>query len=140
MKKCGRCGLEKPSSEFHHWNRSDGRQPWCKPCRQTYDHDYHARNRERRRQQVKERRRRLHAWNNELKSSMPCADCGQFFPPVAMTWDHLPGSEKITEVSNLVRAGKTLQARKEVEKCELVCANCHAVRSYDRLTGRSSAW
>jgi NADH:ubiquinone oxidoreductase subunit F (NADH-binding) len=115
--------------------RGDGRQPWCKPCRKDYDREYHARNRARRQEQVKERRRRLHEWNNRIKSSTPCADCGRTFHPVAMTWDHLPGTDKVTEVSNLVRAGKTIQARKEIEKCEVVCANCHAVRSYERRNG-----
>jgi hypothetical protein len=133
MKRCGRCGLEKPLDDFHRWNRGDGYQVWCKPCRKAYDRGYHARNRKRRQEHVRARRRRLHAWNNELKGSTPCADCGQFFHPVAMAWDHLPGNEKVAEISNLVRAGKTLQARKEIEKCELVCANCHAVRSYTRL-------
>lgn len=133
MKKCAHCGIEKPLTAFHRWNQRDGYQLWCKSCRKEYDREYHARNRARRQAQVKERRRRLHEWNNQIKSATPCADCGRSFHPVAMAWDHLPGSEKVTEVSNLVRAGKTLQARKEIAKCELVCANCHAVRSYQRL-------
>ena len=135
MKKCGRCGVEKRLAEFHRWNRGDGLQPWCKPCRKEYDRAYHARNRKRRQQQVRARRSKLAAWNHGLKASSPCADCGGFFHPIAMTWDHLPGSEKVDEVSNLVKAGKTLKARAEIEKCELVCANCHAVRSFERQRG-----
>ena len=134
-KKCTACGLEKSLDDFHHWNQRDGRQVWCKACRKAYDREYHQSNRIRRQEQVRARRKRLQAWNNALKASAPCADCGGFFHPMAMTWDHLPGNEKVDEVSNLVKAGKTLQARNEIEKCELVCANCHAVRSYDRRIG-----
>ena len=133
MKTCGRCGLRKQLDDFHRWNQRDGYAFWCKLCRKEYDHEYHARNRARRQEQAKERRRHLRAWNNQIKSTTPCTDCGLFFHPVAMTWDHLPGTEKLTEVSNLVRGGKTIKARKEIEKCELVCANCHAVRSYLRI-------
>ncbi|HVS84664.1 MAG TPA: hypothetical protein VHD91_03445 [Gaiellaceae bacterium] len=134
MQTCGACGETKPSSEFHLSTRY-GRQRWCKVCRKAYDRHYWAKNAERRRRQSKEQRRRLLEWHHELKASTPCADCGGRFHPEAMTWDHLPGSEKIAEVSLLIRAGKAIQARKEIEKCELVCANCHAVRSYNRRRG-----
>ena len=52
-----------------------------------------------------------------------------------MHWDHLPGAVKLAEVSTLVRHGRVRRAHEEIAKCELVCANCHAVRSYERLTG-----
>ena len=128
------CGVERPLEEFHLYTRS-GRQAWCKPCRKEYDRAYHARNIEKRRRQVKERRRRLVALNQELKSARPCADCGRCFHPAAMEWDHLPGHEKRDDVSTLARTGKTKQFHVELEKCELVCANCHAVRSYERRRG-----
>jgi hypothetical protein len=50
-----------------------------------------------------------------------------------MQWDHLPGAPKVDEVSNLVRRGFRRQSiLDEIAKCELVCANCHAVRTHDR--------
>src|SRR5262249_44726382 len=63
-----------------------------------------------------------------------CKPCGRVFPPSAMTWDHLPGSLKITEVSALVlqRHCSKRVVLAEIAKCELVCANCHAVRSEQR--------
>src|SRR4051794_16107027 len=119
MKRCGKCGAEKPETDFHRWNQGGGLQPWCKACRKDYDRDYHARNRERRLVQVKQRQRRFNEWHDELKRSTPCADCGQHFHATAMHWDHLPGFEKLDEVSNLARRGKTLRARAEMAKCEL---------------------
>jgi hypothetical protein len=73
-------------------------------------------------------------WHNELKESMPCTDCGGSFHHAAMTWDHLPGREKINDVSNLRRFSRQAVLA-EIAKCELVCANCHAVRSYERRRG-----
>jgi hypothetical protein len=134
MKVCAKCGRAKPLGQFHRSTRR-GHQLWCKECRRTYDRAYFARNREKRRLQAKAHRRRLAEWNSEIKASTSCADCGCSFHPAAMEWDHLPGTEKVAEISDLVRAGKTLALREELQKCELVCANCHAVRSYVRRSG-----
>jgi hypothetical protein len=67
----------------------------------------------------------------ELKSN-PCVDCGGRFHPAAMAFDHLPGASKHLEIANLVRRGSIGLARLELQKCELVCANCHAVRTFNR--------
>ena len=131
MKRCGMCGEVKPFGEFHHYSR-DGHQFWCKPCRREYDRTYHARTAETRRAQVRHRRKRLVGMNRELKASRTRADCGGRFHPAAMEWDHLPGTEKLADVATLARTGKTRQFYREIAKCELVCANCHAVRSYER--------
>jgi hypothetical protein len=73
-------------------------------------------------------------WARSLKSDTPCADYGLVFHHAAMHWDHLPGTEKVAEVSNMVRKGRgKASIRDEIAKCELVCANCHAVRSFHRL-------
>jgi hypothetical protein len=71
-------------------------------------------------------------WLSELKSSQPCADCGGFFHPAAMTFDHLPGSVKRGDVSDLLCHGFKRGGLEEIAKCEIVCANCHAVRTFTR--------
>jgi hypothetical protein len=47
-----------------------------------------------------------------------------------MQWDHLPEFEKKAALGTLVRHGSRRQVLEEIAKCELVCANCHAVRSF----------
>jgi hypothetical protein len=121
-------------AEFH-LSRRSGRQAWCKACRRAYDRAYWQRTRLRRLELRRVRQRELVESFQRLKSETCCADCGGFFHFAAMQWDHLPGAEKLDEVSTLVRKGKTNRAREEIAKCELVCANCHAVRSYERLIG-----
>ena len=130
MKQCGRCGTEQPLAEFH--RRGNGHQAWCKSCRRAYDRSYHLRTRPTRIRQAKARHEKLVAWYRELKSHTPCADCGGFFHPVAMTWDHLPGQEKVGDVGTLLRRHSRETLLNEIAKCELVCANCHAVRSFKR--------
>jgi hypothetical protein len=50
-----------------------------------------------------------------------------------MHWDHLPGFEKIGEISGTLRNRGAAKILAEISKCELVCANCHAIRTYRRL-------
>ena len=73
----------------------------------------------------------LVVWMRDLKS-VPCADCGGRFHPAAMAFDHLPGSVKVLDIASLVRRGSVGLARAEIQKCEIVCANCHAIRTYER--------
>lgn len=69
----------------------------------------------------------LHA----LKNS-PCVDCGIKYHPYAMDFDHI-GDDKIENVSKLLHKSSWEAVLAEIEKCELVCANCHRVRTYNRI-------
>jgi len=54
-----------------------------------------------------------------------------------MDFDHVKG-KKTTEISTLMRSGYSLERiKKEVAKCEVVCACCHRVRTLKRM-GTSS--
>jgi hypothetical protein len=68
---------------------------------------------------------------DKLKSR-PCHDCGRVFPPYVMDWDHRDPSQKrfVVGGSNRLRNWKDLVA--ETEKCDLVCSNCHRIRTHKR--------
>lgn len=62
---------------------------------------------------------------------VPCADCGQRFPAVCMDFDHLSALTKVDTVSALLRRGRRIDAiEAEIAKCDVVCANCHRVRTW----------
>ena len=130
MKRCGKCGEEKPLEAFHRWNRGDGRNPWCKACRKIYDAEYFQANKHRRRPRAQVHAEFL-AWYQALKRG-PCSDCGQTFTPEAMHWDHRPGTEKVRDLANLAANHARRLVLAEIEKCDLVCANCHAARTAAR--------
>ena len=47
MKKCTKCGIEKPLTEFHkHKETKDGLYGRCKQCARQYDKEYYAKNKE----------------------------------------------------------------------------------------------
>jgi hypothetical protein len=56
-----------------------------------------------------------------------------------MEWDHLPGVEKTLVLANTRRAAHSKQRiLAELEKCELVCANCHSERTFGQRTKRAA--
>ena len=58
--------------------------------------------------------------------SHPCIDCGEK-DPVVLDFDHVRGV-KVSEVSRLCRAGKMNSMKREIEKCDVRCRNCHIRR------------
>lgn len=92
-----------------------------------------VRNRDIRRIRQKARRKGLRDYIDSQKEGVPCADCGKCFHKSAMHYDHLPGFVKVAGIREMVNRFQSKQMiEAEIKKCEIVCANCHAVRSYDR--------
>ena len=65
----------------------------------------------------------------------PCADCGGSFPPCAMDFDHRPDEHKLFGVTRMIGRSGTPRILAEVAKCDIVCANCHRARTFDRRLG-----
>lgn len=63
---------------------------------------------------------------NKIKDN-PCTDCGIKYPPCAMDFDHL--SDKSFTFAHVTYLNHE-RLLKEIEKCELVCANCHRIRTH----------
>lgn len=63
--------------------------------------------------------------------NVPCCDCSKTFPVYVMEFDHLYGKKKYTIAALISKLGiKKLQ--EELKKCEVVCANCHSIRTFKR--------
>lgn len=65
----------------------------------------------------------------DLKNK-PCADCGVEYPYYVMQYDHR--GDKIDDVSRFLRQHKRAAMLAEIAKCDVVCANCHATRTWKR--------
>lgn len=76
--------------------------------------------------------RDLKAWMVEIKSG-PCADCCGLFQTCCMDFDHRDGEQKKHNVGSMFAHHYSRELiESEVAKCDLVCANCHRVRTRDR--------
>jgi hypothetical protein len=64
----------------------------------------------------------------------PCTDCGVRYPHYVMQFDHLPEHTKLFGINGGYKSRGLGAIMAEIAKCELVCANCHAERTYRRST------
>jgi hypothetical protein len=84
--------------------------------------------------------KKLRTQRNKLMAVLkdhPCTDCGHKFPAVCMDWDHVRG-EKSFNIGQLTAHTSWTRVLEEIAKCELVCANCHRLRTERRRNhGRS---
>lgn len=62
----------------------------------------------------------------------PCADCGGEWPHYVMHFHHRDPATKDAVIGHMIRAPGAARAierlREEIEKCDVLCANCHALR------------
>lgn len=103
----------------------------------AYDREYYKKNRERLLEKQKEKNRRylekVGAWLNEYKKGLSCSRCSESHP-ATLQFHHRNPNEKEFSVS-MFRRGKYSKARilAEIEKCEVICANCHAKEHWGYL-------
>ena len=70
----------------------------------------------------------LRRYLDGVKMERGCIDCGYRKHPSALDFDHVRG-EKVL----LVSACKSrAQADTEITKCDVRCANCHRIKSWER--------
>ena len=129
-KQCGVCKEVKPLSDFH--KKLSRRQDRCKSCRKKYHRNHYLTNQVKYKVESSIRRKELRELVSVLKSK-PCTDCGRSFPPYVMDFDHIDSNKKMN-VSQLINWGSLQRILEEISKCELVCSNCHRVRTFSRRT------
>jgi hypothetical protein len=144
-KVCWKCKQLRKPEEYSFRNKSLGiRHNTCKPCVSLYAAAHHqatkTKTREARRKNHKawRTRKRLDAREmvDDLKSG-PCMDCNQSFHPWQMQFDHRNPSIKKFNIATAVHwTYRSMYSKEaileEIAKCDLVCANCHADRTYQR--------
>lgn len=68
----------------------------------------------------------------DLLSASKCIDCCTTDWRL-LEFDHLPQFKKENNISEMMLAGTSITSiKKEIEKCEIVCANCHTLRTMKR--------
>src|ERR1039458_967220 len=95
----------------------------CKTCTKAEAHS--TRYRKRRKQRFEEKQ----VWINDYLKSHPCIDCGEA-DPLVLVFDHCRGKKK-RDVTGLT-AMSVASISKEINKCDVVCANDHARRTAKR--------
>lgn len=113
LKMCHTCKVLKSTKAFHKSKTApDGFYYSCKKC-QNY-------------------RQKLRARINKDKAitylGKKCERCGKEFHPACMDFHHVRGKDK--GVASLMSHSWD-KIRQELDKCVLLCSNCHRIEHYD---------
>lgn len=135
MKRCSSCDETKPESEFgKDSGRRDGLQIYCRECKRKRERKYYPKAAIR----LSARKKRVILRNKELALSYlkahPCVDCG-IGDPILLTFDHVRGRKSDTVGRMIQRDISWERIFAEIEKCEVRCFNCHALK-----TARERGW
>lgn len=117
---CTDCNKELPEESFRkiHCKKNNKRYPrgFCKTC----EYQRHKRFTIQRQEAIR------------LLKNVPCTDCGNVFPAPCMDYDHVRG-EKAFDLGKAANKGYRWElVLQEIAKCDVVCANCHRLRTYNR--------
>lgn len=105
---------------------------WCNECECESAKDRYKRNPASTKDSVKRRSKPIREYLNRIKASTPCADCNKYFHPCQIDFDHVVG-RKLFNLSQAFKLGKNMeQIDAEIAKTEIVCSNCHRLRTYQR--------
>jgi hypothetical protein len=129
-KTCCMCKEELELTEFSgNKKRSDKLQSQCKKCHNLYSKIHYKKNKEK---YIKEAKIRKTAYKDEFLEflkTQECKDCGNKDYRV-FEFDHLE-NKKFNIGARI--GGQTLKSlMKEISKCDVVCANCHRIRTISR--------
>jgi hypothetical protein len=122
MRICTKCRKKEPRNKT---------ASYCKSCHNEYQKEHYKKNPQSIKTSIKRRRIKTREWIKQKKNS-PCIDCGKKYPWYVMDFDHVKGSKKfnLSIAANKVYSIKKIE--EEIKKCELVCANCHRIRTFNK--------
>jgi hypothetical protein len=144
MKKCTVCRIEKSEQDFFYRSkRLAKRHSQCKSCyvdkRRKVWKEYYHKHGSKYRQKAVERNRRLKVQTRNLMleylKDKRCSHCGINDRRV-LEFDHIDASTKSFSIASAITStyswNKILD---EIEKCQILCANCHKIK-----TAREGGW
>lgn len=120
---------------LHEYSRHGCRCELCKACARENSRKYRQRNPIKHLASVK-RTQRKNRERVRIAKARPCADCGVQYPYYVMQFDHLK-DKKFNLSSKVHRIGRA-KVEAEIAKCDVVCANCHAERTYQRMIAKKA--
>lgn len=120
LKVCASCNQELSIEKF---KMRGGRQSstWYSMCNRCLYIKYT-------RPLVEEKTKEIH----EYQMEKGCTDCGYNAHPAALEFDHLPGTEKKFNIGEKIGSYNRQKLWEEIAKCDVVCANCHNIRTATR--------
>ncbi|RKD93694.1 homing endonuclease associated repeat-containing protein [Halopiger aswanensis] len=106
----------------------------------SVDQRWHYRNAEWNTERSLRRRSRLRSWLNEIKRNRGCSRCGTD-TAACLDFHHVDTTAKEMAVGKMVTYGYgKARLRDEIEKCDVLCANCHRKLHYVQPAQNRRRW
>ena len=68
---------------------------------------------------------------NKIKLDSGCKTCGYNAHPAALEFNHIDPATKSANIADKIMHWSWGRILEEVEKCEVLCSNCHRIHSYE---------
>lgn len=141
MKTCSKCHLEKDEFCFQKdKGTSDGYHPSCKECRKSAKRISYLKHKTEIISKQRQKRQAIQEWINQYKTK--CAYCDEKHP-ACLDFHHT--GDKDASIADLANR-KTLSKQQksailaEMQKCIVLCSNCHRKLHWNEREARSSNW
>lgn len=138
-KICPKCEEEKSIDCFSkNKSRKSGYSSECKSCHKVTRKEYYEANKAKEVERVRLRREQQIKTIQDMKSNLGCKLCGENHI-ATLHFHHLDPNEKEIGIAMALRLGWGLDRLKaEIDKCVVLCANCHAKEHHElSTTGKS---
>jgi hypothetical protein len=110
MKNCSKCGAVTTNHSY------------CTKCRKEYDREYHKNRIEKRKQETLAFKKSTRDFINEYKNSSKCFCCEES-ESVCLDFHHL--YDKEFSLGAATGRYSIERIKKEIDKCVILCSNCH---------------
>ena len=131
MKTCKTCGETKSTRSFYKCGGGKYYMGTCKACIKIKGHNNFKENRDIRFKQKRDKVKRRSSIVNRYKTMCGCSICGYNKHPVALHLNHKDPMTKVGSISRMIQTTFWSTVKEEIRKCEVLCANCHSIHTYE---------
>lgn len=97
----------------------------------VYQRAWYRRNVETRKKQIRERESEIIDWFRAFKRTLHCEEC-HVSDWRCLDFHHIDPSKKEFVMANLWHRGYSrIRILEEIAKCQVLCANCHRIKTYE---------
>lgn len=96
----------------------------CRSCQKEYRKEHYEKNKQKYVQKANLYSQNFKEWFTEIKKNLSCKKCGESRHWV-LDFHHTNPAEKDTDISTLLKYNNKQRVLDEIDKCDVLCANCH---------------
>ncbi len=134
MKKCSKCSNEYEETVDNFSPDRGALSAWCRTCKSDYHKELYKKDPSRKLKLLERNEARQHDIRLKVMDHLyknPCVKCGED-NPLVLDFDHL--EDKDFSISRaILRTYGWSRIEKEIQKCQVLCANCHRIKTAEDL-------